>query len=81
MLSTLRKSGGSLVMTIPRAFIEQNKLQEGASVEVELNGSQLTVKAPDRPRYSLEQLMAEMPDGLPMVEGWDQMPSVGLESV
>jgi len=27
----------------------------------------------------LADLMAEMPDGLPRVEGWDDMPTVGLE--
>lgn len=32
------------------------------------------------PRYKLADLMAEMPEGLPRVEGWDEMPSVGLES-
>ena len=29
----------------------------------------------------LADLMAEMPQGLPRAEGWDDMPSVGLESV
>ncbi len=32
------------------------------------------------PRYKLANLMAEMPQGLPRVEGWDEMPSVGLEN-
>lgn len=30
--------------------------------------------------YELADLMAEMPRGLPRVEGWDEMPSVGLEN-
>lgn len=30
-------------------------------------------------KYSLEELIAEMPDELPRVEGWDEMPSVGRE--
>jgi antitoxin ChpS len=40
----------------------------------------MTVEAPTKPRYKLADLMAEMPQGLPSVEGWDEMPSVGLES-
>ena len=32
-----------------------------------------------RSKYKIEDLMAEMPDGLPMVDGWETMPSVGLE--
>lgn len=81
MISTLRKSGGSLVMTIPKAFIEQNNLKDGASIEVQLNGRELILKAPKRPRYTLAQLMTEMPKELPMVEGWDEMTSLGSEVV
>ena len=79
MLQTLRRAGGSLVMTIPKAFVEQNGLSEGSSVELHLTGKTLTVEAPSRPRYKLADLMAEMPDELPMVEGWDDLPHVGLE--
>jgi antitoxin ChpS len=80
MLQTLRKAGGSLVMTVPKAFIEQNSLSEGSQVELHLQGKKMTIEAPSRPRYKLAELMAEMQEGLPRVEGWDEMPSVGLES-
>ncbi len=80
MLQTLRKAGGSLVMTVPKAFIDQNGLGEGSQVELHLLGNKMTVEAPTRPRYKLADLMAEMPEGLPRVEGWDDMPSLGLES-
>ncbi|HOY02362.1 AbrB/MazE/SpoVT family DNA-binding domain-containing protein [Zoogloea sp.] len=80
MLQTLRKAGGSLVMTVPKAFIDQNGLGEGSQVELHLLGNKMTVEAPTRPRYKLADLMAEMPEGLPRVEGWDEMPSLGLES-
>jgi len=79
MLQTLRKAGGSLVMTIPKSFIEQNGLTEGSKVNLQVAGKRLTVDAPARPRYNLTELMAEMTDGLPRVEGWDDMPAVGLE--
>ena len=32
------------------------------------------------PRPMLAALLAEMPDGLPLADGWDNMPSVGLET-
>lgn len=80
MLKALRKAGGSLVMTVPRAFIEQNGLREGSQVEIHLLGKQLIVEAPTRPRYKLEDLLAEMPDGFPRLQGWDEMPIVGLEN-
>ena len=82
MLQTLRKAGGSLVMTVPKAFIDQNGLSDGSQVELHLLGKKMTVEVPTRtrPRYNLADLMAEMPQGLPRVEGWDEMPSVGLEN-
>lgn len=79
MLQTLRKAGGSLVMTVPKSFIEQNGLSEGSQVELHLHGKKMTIEAPTRPRYKLADLMAEMPEGLPRVEGWDEMSAVGLE--
>lgn len=79
MLQTLRRAGGSLVMTIPKTFIEQNRLQEGSQVDLVVSGVQMTVNAPPRPRYKLEQLMAEMPGTLPLVEGWDGMAPLGKE--
>jgi len=79
MLQTLRKAGGSLVMTVPKVFIDQNGLSDGSQVELHLSGRKMTVEAPTRPRYKLADLMAEMPEGLPRVEGWEETPSVGLE--
>ena len=63
MLQTLRKAGGSLVMTVPKAFIEQNGLTEGSQVVLHLLGKRMTVEAPTRPHYKLADLLAEMPDG------------------
>ena len=79
MLQTLRKAGGSLVMTVPKAFVEQNGLHEGSQVELHLMGTTMTIESRARLRYKLADLIAEMPDGLPRVEGWDEMPAVGME--
>lgn len=80
MHQTLRKAGGSLVMTVPKAFIDQNGLSEGSQVELHLMGKKMTIEAPTRPRYKLADLMAQMPEGLPRAEYWDDIPSVGLEN-
>lgn len=80
MFQTLREAGGSLVITMPKAFIDQNGLCEGSQVKVQLLGRKLTVEAPTHPRYKLSDLMAEMPEGLPRLEGWDDMVSVALEN-
>lgn len=68
-------------MTVPKVFVEQNGLSEGSQVELLLVGRKMTVQAPERPRYRLEDLLAEMVEPLPMVEGWDEMPEVGREIV
>ena len=81
MLQTLRKAGGSLVMTVPKAFIDQNGLSDGSKVELNLTGKRMTVEVLNRPKYKLADLMAEMDGKLPMVEGWDTMQPVGLEVV
>ena len=49
-------------------------------MELHLLGKKMTVEAPTHPRYKLTDLMAEMPQGLPRVEGWDELHSVGLEN-
>ena len=79
MLQSLRRAGGSLVMTVPKAFIDQNGLLDGSQVELHLQGKKMTIEAQTRPRYRLSELMAEMTTDLPRVEGWDDMPPVGME--
>jgi antitoxin ChpS len=79
MRQTLRRAGGSLVMTVPKPFIEQNQLQEGSQVDLLLEGARMTVSAPRKHRYKLADLLAEMPGELPQVEGWDALRPVGKE--
>jgi antitoxin ChpS len=79
MLSaSLRRSGGSLIITIPQSYIEQNHLEAGAKLAMEIAGSELRLR-PARSRRSLAELLAATPDGLQRVEGWDEMPAVGGE--
>lgn len=79
MLSaSLRRSGGSLIVTIPQSYIEQNHLEAGARLAVEIAGEELRLR-PARPRRSLAELLAATPDGLHRAEGWDEMPTAGGE--
>jgi antitoxin ChpS len=79
MLSaSLRRSGGSLIITIPQSYIEQNHLEAGARLAVEIAGAELRLR-PARPRRSLAELLEATPDGLHRVEGWDEMPVAGGE--
>lgn len=82
MFQTLTRAGGSLVMAVPKAFIEQNHLQEGSQVELSFEGHRMMIAAPTKRRYKLTELLAEMPAGkFPMVDGWDDMQLVGREVI
>ena len=76
--ASLRRSGGSLIMTIPPSYVEQNHLDAGSRVFVEINGAELKVK-PGRQRPKLAELLAATPENLHRVAGWDEMPDVGAE--
>ncbi len=78
LMASLRRSGGSLIVTIPQSYIEQNQLEAGAVLSVEISGAELRLK-PARPRRRLTELLAATPKGLQRVAGWDELPPVGNE--
>ena len=78
LTSSLRRSGGSLIITIPQVYAEQNMLKAGSLVAVEIAGEELRLK-PARKRKSLSELLAATPEGLHRIEGWDVMPQAGGE--
>jgi antitoxin component of MazEF toxin-antitoxin module len=80
--ATLRRSGGSLIMTIPSAYAEQNHLNAGDSVEVTIEGERMTIEPQKRrpcQRYGVEALIAETPEELFHNPEWEDMPPVGKE--
>lgn len=79
MQSTLRRSGGSLVMTVPKAFTDQNHLQDGSKVELMVEGERLTIQVNRKSKYDLKTLLAEMPKQFPRVSGWEEITPVGEE--
>ncbi|MFI3137062.1 MAG: AbrB/MazE/SpoVT family DNA-binding domain-containing protein [Methylococcaceae bacterium] len=76
--AALRRSGGSLILTIPQAYVEQNHLAAGSLVSVEINGAELKIK-PGRQRPKLSELLAVTPVGLCRADDWDEMPTIGNE--
>jgi antitoxin ChpS len=79
MLSaSLRRSGGSLILTIPQAYAEQNNLEAGTKMALEIEGAELRLR-PARRKRSLTELLDATPNGLHRVQGWDEMPSAGKE--
>ena len=76
--AALRRSGGSLIVTIPQAYVEQNHLDAGSRVALEISGDELKLK-PAKQRPTLSELLAATPIGAERVAGWDEMPAVGNE--
>lgn len=75
----LQKWGNSAAVRFPKEIISQLGLEIGDDLETEIQGQTIVIKAVKRPKYKLSDLLAEMPDGIPRVEGWDEMPDVGME--
>ena len=65
-------------MTIPQSYVEQNHLDAGARLAIEINGEELKVK-PGRQRPKLAELLAATPEGVCRAEAWDAMAPAGEE--
>ncbi|MEO6908518.1 MAG: AbrB/MazE/SpoVT family DNA-binding domain-containing protein [Abditibacteriaceae bacterium] len=57
--TSLRKVGGSLMMSLPRPLLEQLDMSEGSQVSIYIEGDCLVVKPRQKPRYTLEELLSQ----------------------
>jgi len=57
--TNLRKVGGSVMLAVPPAILDLLDLQVGATVGVAVEGGRLVVAPQPRPRYSLDELLAQ----------------------
>ncbi|MFC0267700.1 AbrB/MazE/SpoVT family DNA-binding domain-containing protein [Kushneria aurantia] len=57
-MTRLRRVGGSVMLSVSPALLRQMNLDAGGSVEMTVDQGRLIVE-PARPRYSLEELLAE----------------------
>jgi antitoxin ChpS len=55
----LRKVGGSVMLAIPPAFLDVLRLHAGAAVALSIDEGQLVVEPQVRPRYTLDELLAQ----------------------
>ncbi|BBZ49086.1 antitoxin [Mycobacterium heidelbergense] len=55
----LRKVGGSVMLAIPPAFLDVLRLHAGAAVALSVDEGQLVVEPQVRPRYTLDELLAQ----------------------
>jgi antitoxin ChpS len=64
-ITTLRKVGGSIMLAVPPALLDVLKLRPGAKVGLAVRQGSLVVEPQQRPRYTLDELLAECNPGAP----------------
>lgn len=82
--TNLRKVGGSVMLAVPPAFLEQLHLQAGATVGIAVSDGQLVIVPKSKPRYSLTELLAasDYSQAQPIEEReWVDTPRVGGELI
>ena len=65
LTTTLRKVGGSIMMTLPPAILDLLRLQAGATVALAVDGERLIVESPRMPHYTLDELLAQCDPNVP----------------
>jgi antitoxin component of MazEF toxin-antitoxin module len=80
MKLNIQKWGNSAAVRLPNLMLTQLGAKVGDAFEVEISPEALLLRVA-RPRYKLADLLAEMPEGLPRAEGWEDMPPVGREII
>lgn len=80
--TNLRKVGGSVMLAVPAALLDQLHLQVGATVGLAVVRGRLVVEPKPRPRYTLAELLAASDYSQPQAaeeREWVDSPSVGGE--
>ncbi|MGB6064415.1 MAG: hypothetical protein WBG50_06380 [Desulfomonilaceae bacterium] len=57
--TNLRKVGGSVMLAVPPALLDVLRLGPGAKVGIAVESGRLIVEPQKRPRYTLEELLAQ----------------------
>lgn len=57
--TSLRKVGGSVMLAVPPALLDILQLQPGAKVGIAVESGRLIMEARPRPRYTLDELLAQ----------------------
>jgi antitoxin ChpS len=82
--STLRNVGGSVVMTIPKPVLDELGLSANTKVDVSTEDGRMVVARQTRPKYTLEELIAQCDLDAPWSEEeleWMNAPLVGREII
>ncbi len=82
LTTTLRKVGGSVMLAVPPVVLDMLRLKAGATVALAVNGERLIVETPEKPRYTLDELLAQCDAKAPLTKedrNWIGLAPVGRE--
>ena len=80
--TNLRKVGGSVMMAVPPALLDLLRIGVGAKVGLAVDNGRLVVEPHPRPRYTLEDLLAQCDATAPAEEDpWLQDQPIGDELI
>lgn len=65
VIATLRQVGGSVMIALPPAFLDHLDLGARSTVSVSLDGERIVIAPRARPRYTLDELLAQCDDAAP----------------
>ena len=57
--TNLRKVGGSIMLAVPPALLDMLQLRPGTKVSIAVQSGRLIVEPQQRPRYTLDELLAQ----------------------
>jgi len=80
--TNLRKVGGSVMLAVPPAMLDQLHLKAGATVGLAVDGDSLILKPHPKPRYTLDELLVNCDYSQPLTaedREWIDAPPVGRE--
>lgn len=82
--TNLRKVGGSIMLAVPPAFLDVLHLQSGSTVGMAIESGKLMIEPQPRPKYSLDELLAQCDGNLELTEEdreWLNIKPVGAELI
>lgn len=80
--TSLRKVGGSVMLTVPSAVLDLLDLQVGSVVGMDVDGQRLVIQPRRKPRYTLDDLLAQCKAKAPITakdRQWIDVDPVGRE--
>jgi antitoxin ChpS len=79
--TNLRKVGGSVMLAVPPAMLEQLQLKAGATVGLAVDGDRLILQPQTKPKYTLDELLAKCDYASPLERTEEELEWLNLKPV